>query len=83
MAMFQVTEMMDAYNITIGQESHFANGFGFRAGDTITIYDRNDVKWCEVKMKNETTGVYTRQFVKIDNSAHKAAMKKAMESVGW
>lgn len=75
--------MMDAHNITIGQETHFANGFGFHAGDTITIYDRNGVKWYEVKMKDSTIGIYTKQFVKIYNSEHKAAMQKAMESVGW
>ena len=83
MANYQATEKMDAHNITIGQEIYFAESFGFRAGDILTIYDRNGVKWHEVKMKNATTGIYTKQFVKIDNSAHKAAMRKAMETVGW
>lgn len=83
MARYQATEMMDAHNITVGQEAYFAESFGFRAGDVLTVYDRNDVRWYEVKMRNSTTGIYTRQFVKIDDSAHKAAMQKAMEIVKW
>ena len=83
MVKYQVTEMMDAYNVTVGKEIYFSESFGFSAGDVLTVYDRNGVKWYEVNMKSATVGIYTKQFVKIDNSAHKAAMQKAIESVGW
>ena len=82
MAKYQVTEMMDAHNIAVGRETYFSESFGFSAGDVLTVYDRNGVKWYEVNMKSATVGIYTRQFAKIDNSAHKVAMQKAMESVG-
>ncbi|MFZ5589650.1 MAG: hypothetical protein ACOY4M_08455 [Pseudomonadota bacterium] len=63
MTKYKTTEMMDAYNITVGKEIYFSENV-FRAGDVVTIYDRNGVKWYEVKMKNSTTGICTKQFVK-------------------
>ncbi len=82
MAKYQAEEMMDAHNVAVGKETYFAESLGFCANDVIVIYDRNGVKWYEVKMKSATSGIITKQFVKIDNSEHKAAMTKAMESFG-
>jgi len=83
MAKYTATEMMDAYNAGIGNEIYYEESFGFCAGDTVTIFDRNGTKWYEVRMKSATSGKIVKQFVKIDNSKHKAAMRKAMKSVGW
>ena len=58
MGKYNVQKLMEHYHVRIGDKVSFERAFS--KGDTVTIYDKNMVKWYDVKMNRTHAGVISK-----------------------